>query len=259
MSRMNAKYYSIPDKLKEALETAYIYSSPSLTDFEVANTIYGLGKLGANFYELPKHFQYAIISTVTTHITSMDEQEVGNTLWGLGQLGIGYSSMSKALQDNIVESVAANKNSLRKQALIAILHGLGKNNDVKWHLLPKQLTQTLLSSATRVCNIQNVEEFNDIRLVGNLLQMLGKLQIDWNSRDFEISDPASSLKVFNKELLKCFNQSFSSNKEEAGKAIANSLSGIAMMQADWSRLDGDILVILSTAIENRYYNSLLLY
>jgi hypothetical protein len=95
--------------------------------------------------------------------------------------------------------------------------------------------------------------------------MLGKLQIDWNSKDFEMShdpvvsgshDPVlsgSSVKAFNKELLKCFDQIFPNNKEEAGRALANSLSGIAMMQADWGRLDSDIVTILSTAIENRYH------
>jgi len=257
IARMNAKYTDIPSRLKEALESAFIHCTSSLAEFQVSSTVYGLGKLGANFYELPKHFQVAIASTVTTHITNMDEQEVGNTLWGLGQLGIGYSAMSKMLQDNIVEAVTMNKNRLRKQALIAILHGLGKNGDVVWQLLPKQLTQTLLQSAARVCNIQSNEVYKDIRLIGNLLQMLGKLQIDWNSKDFEMSyDPVlsvSSAKAFNKELLKCFDQSFSNNKEEAGRALANSLSGIAMMQADWGRLDSDIVTILSRAIENRYH------
>jgi hypothetical protein len=257
ISRMNAKYTSIPNRLKEALESAFIHCTSSLSEFQVASTIYGLGKLGANFYELPKHFQVAIASTVTTHITNMDEQEVGNTLWGLGQLGIGYSMMSKTLQVNIVEAVITNKNRLRKQALIAILYGLGKNGDVTWQQLPKQLTQTLLSSAVLLCNIQSNQEFKDIRLVGNLLQMFGKLQIDWNTKDFEISsDQVSSytlLKPFNKELLNCFNQSFADNKIESGRALANSLSGIAMMQADWELLDSDIVTILSSAIQNRYH------
>jgi len=251
---MDAKYDSIPILSRECLEASFVRCASSMKDIEIANSIYGLGKLGPHFRELPNDMQYAIISAVTNSITSMDEQEVGNTLWGLGRLGIGYSMMSKTLQDNIVESVVSNQSRLRKQALIAIIHGLGKNGDIKWQQMPERLTKTLLLAAIRVCNINGDENSRDLRLIGNLLQMLGKLQIDWNSDDFLSSSSSSSSSIpFNIELLKSFNQT-SSNNQELGRAIANSLSGIAMMQADWESLDNDIITILSTAIQKSIHD-----
>lgn len=248
LSRMDVQYNQLNEELKVTLEEI-CGNCTKMRPIETANILYGLGKMNCVFSSLPVKTQNTLIAGVINTCDDMDEQELGNTVWGLmGQMGLKYSTMQIDLRDKLIDSIVSKRNVLRKQGLIAILQGLYKNKDITWVLLPTKLRFTILSAICLVLKKEsNNSHIENQKLVGILLQSLGKLQIEWHGKFFETDEGLlTETSTINTDVKNCLSHSVYNSLNVSSQCVINSdighnvasiLSGLACMSMLWRFLD----------------------
>lgn len=147
---------------------------------EVANIIYGLGRLGA---PISSNLTACLVVSFVDSISQMSEQELGNSIWGLfGQLGVDYSSLPLRARSEIIASIIVKGPQLRRQALVAILQSFGKMHDISWDELPRKLKRSLTDTINRLfppkdINIKDEAVANEFTAVSNVFQSLAMMRV----------------------------------------------------------------------------------
>ncbi len=249
LSRMDVQYNQLSEDLKVTLEEI-CGNCTKMKPIETANILYGLGKMNCMFSSLPVKTQNALITGVINTCDAMDEQELGNTVWGLmGQMGLKYSTMQTELRDKLIDAMVSKRNVLRKQGLIAILQGLYKNKDITWLSLPTKLQYTILSAIRLVLKKEsNNSHLENQKLIGILLQSLGKLQIEWHGKFLHINEEfmPDETSTINADVKNCLSFSVYNSlnissdtviNSDIGHNVASILSGLAYMSTLWRFLD----------------------
>lgn len=95
---MSAKWPSFSSDLKNTVISAVRRELSTMSEQELSNTLYAMGKIGMKYDAFPDHTHMGLLHTIESRIVHMSPDGVITTLAGLGKLGVKYKYMPVGLK-----------------------------------------------------------------------------------------------------------------------------------------------------------------
>ncbi len=192
--------------------------------------IYSLGQMAAKWDDFGFSTKTALYNSMVDSVPTSNEQGVVNTLQGLVSLGVKWSDLRKdvnlLLQDAIIKVAPA----MEQQGVSVTFLSLAKL-EVNWSVdLSEDVRTALRLAITRQSQLGE-------HALSSLLYGLGKLQHKWDKLHPE------KRKVLKEALVVMHVQNHCTPI-----GVANSLHGLANMEADWSDLSSSVRLALNLEI-----------
>jgi hypothetical protein len=108
LGKLNCDYETSAEPFRVSLYRACIRCAKAdqFKPVEVANLVYGLGKMNARYHLIPEPMRDVIVGLVEKNCGSMTEQELGNAVWALCcPMGLSFSTMPLSLRDALRRAI----------------------------------------------------------------------------------------------------------------------------------------------------------
>jgi hypothetical protein len=225
-----AVWHEFRTETREALYDGVVRWAPELTSQELSNTVYGLGMLKTEYSELPLEVVDALAASLSRVMTRMNDQEVCSTLHGFAKMnaswdgeeteknGSGSARLMPELRKSMLVCIASLA-EIGALCLACTVYSLGMLG-ATWERLPARIRYALMLAA-KSCSLRD-------QTISNVIYGLSLLKVQWASLDTEFRDI----------LLDSMSQKDAYAKDTSSQHIANTIWGLAKMDASWDHLQG---------------------
>ena len=192
--------------------------------------IYSLGHMAAKWDDFGFSTKTALYNCMIDLVPTSNEQGVVNTLQGLVSLGVKWSELRKDVNHVLQDAIVRVAPAMEQQGVSVTFLSLAKL-DVNWSVhLSEDVRVALRLAITRQSQLGE-------HALSSLLYGLGKLQHKWDKLHPE------KRKVLKEALVVVHVQN-----RCTPQGVANSLHGLANMEADWSDLSSSVRLALTSEI-----------
>lgn len=188
--------------------------------------VYSLGQMGASWTQLGGDTRSTLSDSLVQSLPQMNEMGVVNSLHGLTNLGASWSELRADVQSAFQEAIVKVSPEMGEQGVSVTILSLAKL-DVVWTEDLSESVRTSLKSAT--ARQSHIGE----HALSSLLYGLGKLSRTWHGLAYEVRQ------TLKEAIVLCH-----LNDRCTPQGVANSLHGLAQMQATWAVLSSSVRLAL---------------
>ena len=220
LSTAGLKWEAIDDDLRNALRDCVLgYGSEAGGELSL---ICSLGRMETPWLHLGTAVQEALLGVLLSHSSHLNERDLAEVLTGLAAMGLSWNSLRAPVKEALQLAIRRNQNGMSEQGLAQVILSLARL-EVCWSQDLVEETKTALRSA--ICAQSSLGEY----ALSSVLYGLGKVGQIWPSLHYEVRRTLKMAVVTSHE-----------HQVWTAQGVANSLHGLAAMQASWNELGGPV-------------------
>ena len=227
LSAAGLKWAALDDDLRNSLRDCVLAYGDE-ADGELS-LISSLGRMGTPWLHLGTAAQEALMGALGS-VGRLGERDLAETLTGLAAMGLSWESLRAPVKESIQLAIRVNRDEMSEQGLAQVILSLARL-EVCWSRDLAEGTKAALRST--ICAQSSLGE----HALSSVLYGLGKLGQVWSALHPEVRRTLKTAIVTSHE-----------HQVWTAQGVANSLHGLAAMQASWNHLGGPVRRALTSEI-----------
>ena len=225
LSAAGLKWAILDDELKNALRESILTFQQELRDD--CSLVASLGRMGTPWLHLGTAAQEVLINGLLNHSTHISERELGESMSGMAGMGLTWAALKPSTREGLQEAIRRSSNSISEQGLAQVILSLAKM-EVCWSMDLTEETKAALRLA--ICAQSSYGE----HALSSMLYGFGKVGKVWSSLHPDV-----------RQTLKTALVTSHVHQVWTAQGVANSLHGLASMQASWSDMSSSVRMALT--------------